>query len=519
MGLMAGSALSGAWGARAQTAGPAAGLKAAAYRDIDGRAVMVQQMVDTVFSYGEPGFEEVRTSAYLTGILEQNGFAVRRGVAGMPTAWTATWGSGGPLIALGSDIDGLRGMSQMPGVPTPTPIVPGAPGHGEGHNAGMPLMVAAALAAKKVMQDNKIPGRLMLWPGVAEELLGGKAQLVQAGVFEGVDACIFAHVASGLSTAWGDTGATGMVSVEYSFHGLTSHAGGAPWNGRSALDAVEVMNMAWNMRREHLPLSQRSHYVITNGGDQPNIVPDKASVWYYFRDKDFASVRRLFEIGNEISEAAAKATATTVSRRIMGYAAPNHGNRPLAEAMQANIEAVGMPAWSADDQAFARRLQEANGFRPTPLADSVTPLSTPQTRGPSMGGSSDDIGDVMWTTPTITLRFPSNVPGAGAHNVVAAMAMATPIAHKGAVAGAKAVAATVIDLMTQPKLVADARDWFQNVQLKDAKYDPVLTAADKPPIDVNARLMREMRPLMEPFYYDPKKHRTYLDQLGVKYPG
>lgn len=511
------SASLGAAGAAHAQASPE--LKQEAAAQVDARAQLVQQMVDTIFSYGEPGFEEVRTSEYVTKILEQNGFTIKRGIAGVPTAWTATWGEGGPLIALGSDIDGLRGLSQTPGVPTPKPMVAGAPGHGEGHNAGIPLMVAAAIAAKNVMQAHKIPGRLMIWPGVAEELLGTKAFYVRDGVFAGVDACIFAHVADKFATGWGDMGTTGMVSVEYSFHGLTAHAGGAPWNGKSALDGVELMNVAWNMRREHLPLSQRSHYVITNGGDQPNIVPDFASVWYYFRDKDFASVRKLYETGNEISEAAARATATTVTRRVLGYAAPNYGNKPLAEAMQANIEKVGMPTWSADDQAFARSLQTANKFTLTPLSEKIEPISTPQTRGSVLTGGSDDIGDVMWNMPTITLRFPSNVPNAGAHNVVAAMAMATPIAHKGAVAGAKATAMTVLDLVTTPKLVADARDFFQNTQLKNAKYDPVLTAQDKPAIDINSRLMKEMRPQMAPFYYDAKKHRSYLEQLGIKYPG
>src|SRR5690606_27320521 len=179
-----------------------------------------------------------------------------------------------------------------------------------------------------------------LWPGVAEELLATKAFYVRDGVFDGVDATIFTHVGNRLGTSWGGGSTTGMVSVEYTFHGKTSPAAGAPWAGRSALDAVELMNYAWNMRREHLPLSQRSHYVISNGGGQPNVVPDVASVWYYFRDTDFASVRNLFETGNTISEAAAMATGTTVERRILGYAAPHHGNRPMAEAAQKNIELV-----------------------------------------------------------------------------------------------------------------------------------------------------------------------------------
>lgn len=494
-------------------------LKSAAVAAVDSRAKLVQEMVDSIYSFAEPGFQEYKTSDYLTGLLEQNGFKITRGVAGMPTAWTATWGDGGPLVALGSDIDALLGLSQTPGSPAIKPMVVGAPGHGEGHNSGMPLIVAAALAAKEVMTANGIKGRLMIWPGVAEELLATKAFYVREGLFKDVDASIFTHVSNDFSTGWGDMGNNGMVSVEYSFHGKTSHGAGAPWAGRSALDGVELMNVAWNMRREHLPLTQRSHYVITNGGGQPNIVPGEAAVWYYFREQNFASIRDLYNTGNEISEAAAKATGTTVTRRLLGYAAPNYGNRPLAEAAYANIKAVGMPKWSAADQSFARAVQEANQFQLKPLNSVVAPLSTPDTRGVSTGGGSDDIGDIMWTVPTVTIRFPSNIPNVIGHNVTAAIAMATPIAHKGAVAGAKAVAMTVLDLMTTPSLVARAKDYFNTVQLKDAKYDPVLTAADKPAIHLNEQLMKQMRPQMEPFYYDPAKYPSYLDQLGIGYPG
>ncbi len=493
-------------------------MKADAVTNIDGHAKLVQEMVDSVFSFAEPGFQEYQTMEYLTGILAKNGFTITKGVAGMPTAWTATWGSGGPLIALGSDVDCLLGLSQVPGSPTLKPLVPGAPGHGEGHNAGMPLIIAAAIATKAVMEKNHIPGRLMLWPGVAEELLGAKAFYVKAGLFKDVDATIFTHVSSDFGTAYGNLGNNALVSVEYTFHGKTAHAAGMPWEGRSALDGVEIMDTAWNFRREHLPVTQRSHYVITNGGGQPNIVPDLASVWYYFREQNFDSVRNLYNLGNEISEAAAKATGTTVERHLLGYAAPNFANKPMAEAAYANIKAIGMPAWTADDQAFAKAVQQANGRTLKPLPTEIGPLSTPETRERSLGGGSDDIGDIMWTVPTITIRFPSNIPSLIGHNVLSAIAMATPIAHKGAVAGAKAVSLTVLDLMTDPKLLADAKAYFRDVQLKDQKYDPVVAPSDQPAIHLNQELMERLRPKMKPFYYDPKKYPSYLDQLGVKYP-
>ncbi len=502
-------------------------LKSELERNIDNRAKLVQEMVDSIFSFAEPGFQEFETSAYITGILEDNGFEIEMGIAGIPTAWTAVWANGdGPTIGLGSDIDALLGLSQLPGSSEIQPLVIGAPGHGEGHNSGMPAMVAAALAVKDLMIEHDIKGRLKVWPGVAEELLATKAYYVRDGVFDDVDANIFTHVGNRLGTSWGATGGSGMVSVEYSFHGKTAHAAGAPWAGRSALDGVELMNYAWNMRREHLPLSQRSHYIISNGGGQPNIVPDEAAVWYYFRDLTFESVRELFEIGNTISEAAAIGTGTTVSRRVLGYAAPQHGNKPMAEAAYENIKRVGMPRWSEDDMKFARQVQERNTTSfvdymnggEAPLNTEISELSSPETRGPATGGPSDDIGDIMWTVPTITIGYPSNIPRTTFHHVTAAMGMATPIAHKGAVTGAKAVGMTVLDLLTDPTLIPEAKDYFENVQLNGTSYAPVLTAADQPAIDLNREVMEQLRPKMREYYYDPSRFDSYLEQLGIDYP-
>jgi aminobenzoyl-glutamate utilization protein B len=501
----------------AQAEAPAA-MKQEVAAGVEARAKLVQEMVDSIFSFAEPGFQEFQTMEYVTGILAKEGFAIEKGVAGIPTAWTATWshGSGGPKIALGSDVDGLLGLSQYPGSPELKPMVEAAPGHGEGHNSGIPLVVAAALAAKDEMTQNNISGTLMIWPGVAEELLATKAYFVRAGMFDDVDATIFTHVANGFGTSYGDSGGNGMVSVEYTFKGSSSHGAGAPWAGRSALDGVELMNTAWNMRREHLFPTQRSHYVITNGGGQPNIVPDVASVWYYFREREFDSIRNLYEIGNRISEAAAMGTDTTVSRRVLGYAAPQHGNKPMAEAAQKNIEAVGMPQWSQGDQTFARMAQEANNRPLQALASEVSKLEAPSEF--SMGGGSDDIGDIMWKVPTITVRFPSNIPNMIGHHQTAAIAMATPIAHKGAVAGAKAVAMTVMDLMTTPELLQAAKAYQQDVQFADQSYDPVLTPEDQPGIHLNQEVMARLRPELEKFYYDPSRYSTYLEQLGIAYP-
>src|SRR5205807_52958 len=222
-------------------------------RAIDAKATFAQQMVDQVFSFGELGMQEVETSKYLSAILERNGFALERGVAGIPTAWVARWGSGKPVLALGSDLDCIPQASQKPGVAYHDPLIPGAPGHGEGHNSGQAVNVTAALAIKKIMERDKLPGTIMLWPGVAEEQLGTKAHLVRAGIFNDVDVAMFTHVNSSFATMWGTVGDyNALISAEFFFRGQAAHGAGAPWRGRSALDAVELMDVGWNFRREHL---------------------------------------------------------------------------------------------------------------------------------------------------------------------------------------------------------------------------------------------------------------------------
>src|ERR1700754_2563465 len=269
-------------------------LKAEAMKGVDEMKVFKQQMVDSIFSFAELGFQEFETNRYLIDVLKKNGFTVQEGIAGIPTAFMASWGSGKPVIALGSDIDGIPQASQKPGVAYYSPMIEGAPGHGEGHNSGQAVNITAAIAVKKIMEREKLPGTIRIWPGTAEELVGTKAYFVRAGFFKDVDVALFTHVGNELGVSWGDRDGTGLVSVEFTFTGETAHSAGAPWRGRSALDAVELMNIGWNYRREHLPLDHRSHYVITDGGDQPNVVPRTASVWYYFRHTTYKQIKDLW---------------------------------------------------------------------------------------------------------------------------------------------------------------------------------------------------------------------------------
>ena len=489
--------------------------------DIEARRDFTQQMVDSIFSFSELGFQEFETQRYVTDILEAHGFAVERGVAGIPTAWVARWGSGTPVIALGTDIDGIPQASQKPGVAYRDPLVEGAPGHGEGHNSGQALIVTAALAVKKIMERENIPGTLMLWPGVAEEQLGGKAHFVRAGVFEDVDAVLYCHVGTGLSTSWGQGGGSGLVSVEFLFEGESAHGAVSPWDGRSALDGVELMNVGWNYRREHLELQQRSHYVVTDGGDQPNVVPPTAAVWYFFREVTYERIKSLWNIGEQIAAGAALMTGTEVRSRVLGAAYPMHSNKALAEAMHANIQQVGMPKWSDADQRMARAVQRMLGTEESGLSTELDEELRGREATPvreQRGGYSDDIGDIMWTVPTVTLGFPANISGGQGHNWNKAIAMATPIAHKGATAGAKVHAMTVLDLLLTPSILEGAWDYFNNVQTKDQQYVSLLRPQDEPAIWLNKKIMERFKPELQQYYYDPSTYDSYLEQLGIEYP-
>ncbi len=499
-------------------------LKSQALITVDGKQKSVQEMVDMVFSFGELGFQEVETSRYLTGILEKNGFTVERGAAGIPTAWFAKWGNGSPVIALGSDLDCIPKASQKPGVAYKDPIVEGAPGHGEGHNSGQAVIIYAAIAVKELMQKNNITGTLVIWPGVAEELVASKAWYIREGYFKNIDACIFTHVSGDFGSDYGDNGGNGLVSVKFSFDGDAAHAAGSPWRAKSALDAVELMDVGWNFKREHLKPTQRSHYVITDGGDQPNVVPSKASVWYYFRERTYEDIKNMYEAGVKIAQGAAVMTDTKMTYQVLGTAWPGYFNKPIGEAMHANIERVGMPVWTDADQQLAKATQKLMdaplknqlGEPIDGLRKDIKPIkgSVPF----SWGGGSDDIADVSWNIPTIVLRYPANIPGLKGHHWGDAIAMATPIAHKGCVAGAKATALTLIDLFTKPALLTEANNFFTNVQTKDTKYIPFISDKDPAPVYLNKEIQDKYRPELKKFYYDPTKYGTYLEQLGIKYP-
>ncbi|SFR34860.1 aminobenzoyl-glutamate utilization protein B [Robiginitalea myxolifaciens] len=486
--------------------------------EVQNRHKNTQVMVDKIFSFAELGFHEVESSKYLTGILEEAGFEIEYGISGIPTAWMASWSNGpGPVIALGSDVDCIPKASQYPGVAYHKPMVEGAPGHGEGHNSGLPLNITAALAVQQSMKDANIGGTLKIWPGIAEELVAAKAWYVRDGYFEGIDMCIFTHVSSNMAVSYGQARGTGLISVEYSFDGEAAHSAGSPWRGRSALDAAELMNIGWNYKREHLHPLKRSHSIFTDAGDQPNVVPSKASIWFYLRDVTYEGIMDMYADANNIAQGAALMTDTELTSKVVGAAWPRHFNKVIAEKMYDNIQVVGLPTWSEEDQQLAVAVQkEVNSRDTTGLATELAPLGLPVVN--PVSGGSDDIGDVSWTVPTVTLRFPSNIPGLQGHHWSNAITMATPIAHKGATAGAKVVAMTMLDFLMKPELVDEAKAYFTDVQQKETEYRPMITENDPPPIERNTAIMETFRPELEKYYYDETRYETYLEQLGVEYP-
>lgn len=496
-------------------------LKEEALELVEQRADLVQEIIDMLFSFGELGMQEFETQAYLTGLLEEEGFDIELGVAGMPSAWTATWsnGTGQPVIALGSDVDGIPQSNQKPGVAYRDPIVSMAPGHGEGHNSGQAVNIVAALAVKEIMERENIDGKLLIWPGVAEEQVASKAYFVREGVFEGVDVNLFTHVGDGFGMSWGQAGGNALWSVQYRFTGETAHSAGSPWRGKSALDAVMLMAQAWEYKREHLRPAARSHYIIVDGGDQPNVVPQTATIWFYFRERDYELTKEQYDAAKLMAEGAALMTGTTVDTIMtVGAAWGRHFSKPVAEATYENIQRVGMPDWSEDDIRFAEAFQREMGVEVTGLETEIGELRGPVDLDRSLGGGSDDIGDISWNMPTVTLRYPSNMDGGPGHNWANGIAMATPVAHKGGVAGAKVQALTLLDLFLDGETVDAAWEYFNNVQTAETEYIPFITEDDEPAIWLNEDIMERWRPEMRPFYYDADRYDTYLEQLGIEYP-
>jgi aminobenzoyl-glutamate utilization protein B len=277
------------------------------------------------------------------------------------------------------------------------------------------------------------------------------------------------------------------------------------------------MNIGWNYKREHLHPLKRSHSIFTDAGDQPNVVPSKASIWFYLRDVTYEGIMDMYDTANKMAEGASLMTNTSFKSRILGTAWPRHFNKIIAEQMYENIEDVGLPTWSDNDQKLAVAVQkEVNSNNINGLADKLRPIGAPLPY--KISGGSDDIGDISWKVPTVTLRFPSNIPGLQGHHWSNSIAMATPIAHKGANAGAKVVAMTTLDFLLKPDKLNEAKDYFENIQNKETTYRPMISKDDPPAIYLNKDIMSQYKGQIKEFYFDETKYDNYLDQLGIKYP-
>jgi aminobenzoyl-glutamate utilization protein B len=469
--------------------------KALANAAIDRNADQIATIGDTVYYFGELGMQEIESAKFVKGVLEQIGFTVETGTSGMNTNIWAHWGTGKPQIVIVSEIDALPGGSQAPLSIDHKPLVGGAPGHMEGHNTHAGVAIGAAYAVKQAMQRFNIPGSVAISFGPAEEQIVSRPFLVRAGLYKDADVAILLHIGDGFAAGYGLMNYA-AISAKFDFHGKTAHGAVDPWNGKDAVDAVELMDLGFDKLREHLRPTYRAHRAITAGGVQPNIIADYGQIWWFVRDANMAAAKETFDKLVKIAEGAALMTGTTMDYKIDAAAWPQLGLKPVAEAVQANIAAVGMPQWSEEEQAFARKFQTAMGARPIGLRTEPTALGQrPQS------ASSNDNGDVTWVVPSAMLNFPGSVPGIGYHNWQAAVTPTSTIAHKGMVVGAKVLAGTILDLLSRPELVTAARAEFDK-QTSEMKYFAVLPADAKPPLDLNKETMDRYRPAMRQFYLD-----------------
>ena len=456
------------------------------------------EISDAIWSYAELGLQEYKSSGLLAKTLEKEGFTVEMGLAGMPTCFVATYGSGKPVIGILGEFDALPMLSQKGRIPSQDPIIEGAPGHGCGHNTMGTAATAAAIAVKKAMDQYSIKGTIKVFGSPAEENLISRPYMIRAGLFNEVDAVIDNHSDYHFRTGYGVKGSA-MFSTIFSFKGKTAH-GGSAWRGNSALDAVELMNVATNYLREHLHFGHRMHYVILEGGEAPNVVPDAASVWYYIRNSD----EKIEEMYNKVincAKAAALATGTELEIRCLTAVHQMHANKAAAELYQKNIELVGMPEWTEEENEFAKQLQKNLGVKIKGMPNEVDSIKI--YTGPFTGGGSTDVGDVSLIAPTATILFPGGVPGKIPHHWSSVACNYGSLAWKGLNAGAKAIAASAIDLLTKPDELKKLRTEFEQYSEKHP-YKTFLPENTEPPLDINGALMQKWRGKMEDFYLNYK---------------
>ncbi len=473
-------------------------IKMDAFCYLDRNKGQIAKIGDAVFYFAELGMQEFRTSEYTADALRGAGFKVETGIAGIPPAWMATWGSGKPVIGIHCEGDALPKCSQVAGVAEERPIIEGgAPGHEEGHNTNMAVMIGGAVAVKKVMEKENIKGAIKLFFAPGEEQNIPRPYFLRDEYFDGIDAIFHPHVGFDLFTTYG-IHQYANISVEFIFHGKSAHSAVAPWLARDALDAVTLMDVGWGLMRQHLEPSQRSHRVILNGGDQPNVIPSYTKVWWWFRDRNMDLANAIFEKAKKIAEGAAIMTGCTYETNIISTCWPTRANQAMAEIIQRNLEMLGMPQWSEKEEVLAKELQKKINVAVEGLPKKITPLKKSK-----QGPSCNDSGGVSWVIPTGRISFPANIPGSSNHEWPAGVPLATTIAHKAEVSGAKVLAASMLDLFKDEGLLNRVKQTFKE-EIGDTKYTSILPKDQKPPVDLNREEMEKWRPMMKKFYVKEK---------------
>jgi aminobenzoyl-glutamate utilization protein B len=454
-------------------------IQQAMVRHLDSLKPQLVAVNQDIWNYAEVGLEEYRSAARLVGVLRKAGFRVQEGVSGMPTAFVAEYGSGRPVVGLLAEYDALPELSQQAG-PTRQPIPGRSAGHGCGHCALGTAAVGAALAVREVYDSHHLHGTLRVYGTPAEETVIGKVYMTLDGRFNDLDACLHWHPGTRNRVLYLSSKA--LISSKFTFSGLAAHASASPDKGRSALDGVELMNVGANYMREHVKETSRIHYVITNGGGQPNVVPATAQVWYFVRANSHEDVERLYDWLCDIAEGAGKMSRTTVSAHVDTDCHEMIPNRPLSEVLARNLERIGPPPFDDADRALARRLQEPLradfGVKEAdPLDEKIEPL--PDQPYPPDAGSTE-VGDVSWHVPTSGLGVACFAEGSPGHSWQNVAAIGSPLGHKGMLVAAKVLALSVADLLENPQLVRAARaDWQK--RMKGRKYTTRVPKGQKAP--------------------------------------
>jgi aminobenzoyl-glutamate utilization protein B len=432
-----------------------------------------------IWAYAELGLQEYKSAARLVGLLKAAGFRVREGVSHMPTAFVAEYGAGRPIIGILAEYDALPELSQEVTTERKTALGREA-GHGCGHCALGTAAVGAAIAVKQVYAKHKLPGTIRLYGTPAEETVIGKVFMALDGQFKDLDACLHWHPGTKNRVSYGSSKA--LISAKFTFTGLPAHAAASPDKGRSALDGVELMNVGANYMREHVKETNRLHYVITNGGGQPNVVPATAQVWYFVRANVHEDVEQQFDWLRDIADGAAKMSRTKVRVHIDTDCHEIIPNLPLSQVIAKNLKRVGPPKFTEADIKFAQQLQGTVraefGLREEKALHDVVE-DVPAQPYPAQGGSTD-VGDVSWMVPTSGLNTACFALGSPGHSWQNTAAIASPIGHKGLMVAAKALALSLADLLQDDKVLKEAKADFDK-RMQGRKYTTRIPEGQKAP--------------------------------------